>query len=365
MVVMMTSVTQAAGGTISKAAYGTTADGISVDEYTLTNANQVELKLITYGGIITSLRVPDRHGQFANVVLGFDNLADYETKNPYFGAVIGRYGNRIAKAKFKLDSTEYALAVNDGENTLHGGTKGFDKQVWEAKAVKEVDSVGVSLSRVSKDGEEGYPGNLTITVVYTLTDQNEIKIDYTATTDKTTVVNLTNHSYFNLTGDGSGSIEHHLLTINADTYTPVDAGLIPTGELAPIEGTPFDFRVPKPIGAGLRSGHPQIVLGRGYDHNFVLNNASGELAFAARVIDPVSGRTLDVLTTEPGIQFYSGNFIDGTLVGSGGSIYRQGDGLCLETQHFPDSPNQASFPSTVLKPGDTYSSQTVYKFTAH
>ena len=363
MVVMMTnSLSQAAGGTITNAAFGTTADGIAVDEYTLTNSHQMEVKIITYGGIITSVRVPDRQGQFSNVVLGFNNLADYETKSAYFGAIIGRYGNRIAKATFKLDGAVYNLAVNDGANTLHGGVKGFDKQVWAAKEVRGENGIGLALNYVSKDGEEGYPGNLSVTVTYTLTDQNEIKIDYAATTDKNTVVNLTNHSYFNLAGNGTGTIENQLVMINADKYTPVDGGLIPTGELAPVEGTVFDFRMLKLISAGLRSNDPQIVLGRGYDHNFVLDHAEATLGMAARVYDPASGRLMDVWTTEPGIQFYSGNFINGTVVGSSGAIYRQSDGLCLETQHFPDSPNQASFPSTLLKPGETYSSQTVYKF---
>jgi aldose 1-epimerase len=296
-------------------------------------------------------------------VLGFDKLEDYETRNPFFGALIGRYGNRIGNAKFTLDGEEYTLAANNGPNTLHGGAKGFDKVVWEAEEVQEGAEVGLKLSYMSPDGEEGYPGNLSVTVVYSLTDTNELRIDYTATTDKTTVVNLTHHSYFNLAGNGKASIYDQILTINADKYTPVDETLIPTGELAPVEGTPFDFRTPKLIGADIRSGHPQMVIGRGYDHNYVLNRSdSTSLELAARLYDPASGRIMDLLTTEPGVQFYSGNFLDGTLVGSSGGMYRQGDGLCLEPQHFPDSPNKPDFPSTTLKPGDTYSSTTLFKF---
>lgn len=354
-----------ASGTVTSQPYGTTAEGIAVEEYTLTNANGMEVKLITYGGTITSIRVPDKDGNFDNVVLGFDNLADYETRSPFFGAIIGRYGNRIANATFDLEGETYTLAANNGVNSLHGGVLGYDNVVWTAETVESDAGVGVSLSYLSPDGEEGYPGNLSITVVYTLTDANEIRIDYTATTDAATVVNLTNHSYFNLAGDGSGSIDDHLITINADAYTPVDATLIPTGELAPVEGTAFDLRQPTRIGDGIRSEEEQMLLGRGYDHNFVLNRATeGDLEMAATVTEPTSGRTMEVWTTEPGIQFYSGNFLDGTLIGSAGEMYRQGDGFCLETQHFPDSPNQPDFPSTVLQPGDTYQTTTVYKFSA-
>jgi aldose 1-epimerase len=357
------SLTNAADASISKSAYGTTADGKAVDEYTLTNANGVEVKIITYGGIITSVRVPDRNGNLADVVLGLNNLADYETKNPYFGAIIGRYGNRIANATFSIDGEDYTLAANNGVNSLHGGVKGFDKQVWTAKEV-EGDDVGLELTYTSADGEEGYPGNLSVTVVYTLTADNAIKIDYTATTDKATPVNLTNHSYFNLAGNGSGSIYDHVIQIDADKYTPVDATLIPTGELADVAGTPFDFRSAKTIGGGIRSGDEQVVLGRGYDHNFVLSRESeSDLELAARVYEPGSGRGLEVWTTEPAIQFYTGNFLDGTVVGTSGGMYRQGDGFCLETQHYPDSPNQADFPSTTLQPGDTYQTTTIYKFT--
>ncbi len=347
---------------INTKAYGITADGAAVDEYTLTNASKIEVKIITYGGIMTSLRVPDRHGQMDNVVLGFDTLAAYEAGNPYFGALIGRYGNRIANARFTLNGKTYTLAANNGPNALHGGLKGFDKRVWAAKPAPS----GVELSYLSRDGEEGYPGNLTTKVVYTLTDQNELRIDYTATTDQPTVVNLTNHTYFNLAGNGSGTIEQHIIQISADRYTPVDQNLIPTGELASVEGTPFDFRLPKQIKAAIRSGASQVALGRGVDHNFVLNRTDSQsLVFAARVYDPDSGRTMEVFTTEPGVQFYTANFLDGTKVGSSGGLYRQGDGLCLETQHFPNSPNQPGFPSTVLNPGATYRSTTVFKFSAH
>jgi len=330
-----------------------------VNEYTLANAHGMEAKIIPYGGIVTALSVPDRHGQLANVVLGFDNLDDYQTKNhPYFGALIGRYGNRIGNAGFTLDGMPYKLPVNNGPNSLHGGNAGFDKQTW---TVDEASSSKLALSYLSKDGEEGYPGNLTTRVIYSVTNDNELRIDYTATTDKTTVVNLTNHSYFNLSG--SGSIYDHIVTINANTFTVIDDTLIPTSELARVEGTPFDFRQPKCIGTDIRSAHPQMVVAHGFDHNFVINRpADNSLVLAARVSDPASGRVMEVLTTEPGVQFYTGNFLDGTLVGSGGRTIRQSDALCLETQHFPDSPNKPDFPSTVLKPGETYQSTTVYKF---
>jgi aldose 1-epimerase len=331
-----------------------------VNEYILNNAHGIEARIIAYGGIITSLRVPDRSGNFANVVLGFNSVEEYQTRNPYFGAIIGRYGNRIGGAKFTLDSVQYTLPVNNGPNSLHGGLKGFDKQTW---TVQDSTSNSITLTYLSKDGEEGYPGNLSVKNVYTLIDNNELRIEYTATTDKPTVVNLTNHSYFNLAGNGAGSIYDHIVTINADRYTPVDDNLIPTGELAPVEGTPLDFRLPKRIGAGIRAAHPQLIKGRGYDHNFVLNLPDDHsLALAARVYDPASGRIMEVLTTEPGVQFYTSNFVDGTLVGSSGGMYRQGDAFCLETQHFPDSPNKPEFPSTVLRPGETYHSVTVYKF---
>jgi len=347
---------------IYKQPYGTTANGLPIDEYTLTNAHGMVVKIITYGGIITAAHVPDRDGNFANVILGFNNLADYETKSPYFSAITGRYANRIANARFTLNGVEYKIPANNGINSLHGGLRGFDKQVWTAREIPG-DEIGLELSYLSKDGEEGYPGNLDVKVTYRLTNNNELRIDYRATTDKTTVVNLTNHAYFNLKGEGTGSIYDHIVTLNADRYTPVDANLIPTGELAPVNGTPFDFRQPKAILNDIRSGHPQIVRGRGYDHNFVLNLTDRtQPGLAAHVSEPVSGRTLEVLTTEPGIQLYTGNFIDATLVGASGSVYRQGDGFCLETQHFPDSPNQPSFPSTTLQPGAVYQTTTIFKF---
>lgn len=344
---------------ITQNPYGVTADGRQVDHYTLTNADQMTVEIITYGGIITAIRVPDRSGTLKNLVLGFDRLADYETRSPYFGCIAGRYANRIAKGRFSLDGKTYQLATNNGVNALHGGVKGFDKQVWTAQTAEDQNEASLTLSYLSVDGEEGYPGNLQVTVVYTLTATNDLRIDYAAVTDAPTIINLTNHSYFNLAG--GGSIENHLLMLNADRYTPVDDTSIPTGELAPVDGTPFDFRTPTRIGDLIRTPHPQIIIGRGYDHNFVLNPADTD-TLAARLHDPKSGRVLDVYTTEPGVQFYSGSFLDGSLVGSGGETYRQGDALCLETQHFPDSPNQPHFPSTVLRPGETFRSSTIFSF---
>jgi aldose 1-epimerase len=349
---------------VSKRVFGTAADGQTVHEYTLTNKSGIIVTILTLGGIITSLQVPDRKGELANIVLSFDSVKDYETISPYFGALIGRYGNRIANAQFTLEGKTYPLAANDGPNSLHGGSKGFDKCVWTAQEISGNGSTGLELTYLSPDGEEGYPGNLSVKVVYSLTDDNEIRIDYQATTDQTTVINLTNHAYFNLAGAGSGTIENEILMLNADTYTLADAVLIPTGVLAPVDGTPFDFRTPKRIGADLRSGHDQILIARGYDHNFVLNRPDeSALALAARVHDPVTGRTMDVSTTEPCIQFYTGNFLNGTTRGTNGIVFRQADALCLETQHFPNSPNMPDFPSTVLRPGETYQSATVFKFT--
>ena len=340
--------------------YGTTGDGQPVEEYTLSNANGMEVNIITYGGIITAIRVPDRNGIVANVALGFDNLAAYEKSNPYFGAITGRYANRIAGASFVLDGETYMLAANDGQNSLHGGLRGFDRVVWR---VTDSSANSLTLQHVSPDNDEGYPGNLDVIVAYRLNDDNGLQITYTATTDKPTVINLTDHSLFNLAGEGSGSIHDHLMMINADHYTPVDGTAIPTGELVPVAGTPFDFRLPKLIAAGQRSSHPQIIYGHGYDHNFVLNRDDDHSnVLAARAYEPQSGRWLEVWTTEPGIQFYCGNFLDATLVGSGGRLYRQSDGFALETQHFPDSPNQPGFPSTVLRPGETYKTTTTYKF---
>ena len=347
---------------VTKAAFGTTRDGKSVDLYTLTNAHGIEVRAITYGGIIISLRVPDRGGQFDDVALGYDSLDGYLTVSPYFGAIIGRYGNRIAKGKFTLDGKAYALATNDGPNHLHGGVKGFDKVVWQAESFEGKDGVGVVFTYTSPDGEEGYPGNLAAKVTYTLTDQNELIFDYQATTDKATPLNLTQHTYFNLAGDGKRDILGHELTLSSDHFTPIDKTLIPTGEIRSVEGTPFDFTKPTAIGARINEQDEQLIFGRGYDHNFVLIRKGEGLSLAARVYNPTTGRVMEAYTTEPGVQFYSGNFLDGTITGKQGHVYKQRYGFCLETQHFPDSPNKPSFPSTILRPGQTYHSRTVYKF---
>jgi aldose 1-epimerase len=349
--------------TIDRQPYGKTPDGAVVDAYTLTNTHGMTAQIITYGGIVTSLKVPDRAGTMANVVLGYPQIDGYVTDTAYFGAIIGRYGNRIAEGRFTLNGATYSLPTNDKPNSLHGGSKGFNKRIWQAMEARSPEGQGLTLSYTSPDGEEGYPGTLSVQVTYRLTEQNELRIDYSAKTDKATVVNLTNHSYFNLSGEGTDDILAHQLEIMADRYTPVDATLIPTGELAPVAGTPFDFTKPKTIGANIRDGHPQIVIGRGYDHNFVLQRSTeGSPALAARVREPRTGRVMEVYTTEPGVQFYSGNFLNGTSVGTGGYTYRQGDGFCLETQHFPDSPNKPPFPSTVLQPGAEYKTTTIYRF---
>jgi len=347
---------------VKKQLFGKTTDGQEVDLYTLTNRSGVEVGIMNRGGTVVSIRVPDRSGKLGDIALGFDSLDGYLKDIPYFGALVGRYGNRIAKGRFKLNGVEYKLAVNNGANHLHGGLQGFDKVVWSARGVSEGPLPRLELTYLSKDGEEGYPGNLSVTVVYSLTDANELRIDYSATTDKDTVVNLTNHTYFNLTGAGDGDILGHVLTLYADRFTPVDKGLIPTGELRSVEGTPFDFRKPTPIGARIDAKDQQVQFGGGYDHNFVLSSAGGSLALAARVEEPKTGRVLEVLTTEPGIQFYTGNFLDGTLTGKGGKTYPKRSGFCLETQHFPDSPNQPKFPATLLKPGGKYQTTTVYRF---
>ena len=346
---------------VTHAPFGNTPDGKAVEIYTLTNANGIELKAITYGAIITGLKTPDRAGRFADIVLGYDTLDGYLKDSPYFGAIVGRYGNRIAKGQFTLDGQTYKIAANNGPNHLHGGNKGFDKVVWNAAEKQGADGAGVVFTRVSPDGEEGYPGNLQVTVTYTLTDKNELIVDYHAGTDKKTPVNLTQHAYFNLAAD-DGDVLGHLLTINADRFTPVDATLIPTGELASVAGTPFDFRKPVAIGARIDADHVQLKNGKGYDHNWVLNRTGTALQHAVHVIEAKSGRTLDVATTEPGVQFYSGNFLDGSLKGKGGRVYKHRSGFCLETQHFPDSPNHPNFPSTILAPGGTYASKTVFTF---
>jgi aldose 1-epimerase len=340
--------------------------GKPIEEVTLKNSHGIELHAITYGGIITSLKVPDRGGKAADIVLGFDKPDTYwaDPPPPFFGAIVGRYGNRIAKGKFTLEGKTYSLATNNGVNHLHGGNKGFDKVLWTVTTKDAPEGSSAAFSRTSADGEEGYPGNLQVRVTYTLTEKNELIVDYHATTDKATPVNVTQHSYFNLAGEGSGDILGHQLTIDADRYTPVDDTLIPTGELAPVQGTPFDFRQPVAIGARIDQDNAQLKNGKGYDHNWVLNRKASGLQHAARLSDPKSGRTMDVATTEPGLQFYSGNFLDGTIKGKGGHVYAHRSGLCLETQHFPDSPNQPKFPSTIVRPGKAYDSRTVFTFTA-
>lgn len=340
--------------------FGILPDGSAARLVTLKNSNGMEVAITNYGAIVQSIVVPDRNGKFEDVVLGFDTLEGYLGEHPYFGAVVGRYGNRIANGRFSIDGTEYTLAVNNGPNALHGGLKGFDKAVWSIQPGDATNSV--TLRYVSADGEEGYPGQLTATVVYTLTDDNALEIDYSATTDQATPVNLTNHSYFNLAGAGNGDILDHKLQIAANHFTPVDSTLIPSGVLQPVEGTPFDFREPTAIGARIDDDHQQLEFGLGYDHNWVLNRGSGGLERVASLYEPASGRVMEVLTTEPGLQFYSGNFLDGSNVGKGGVVYRHRYGLCLETQHFPDSPNKPDFPSTILLPGEVYESQTVYRF---
>lgn len=346
--------------TISKAAFGVTADSVQVDSYTLKNQQGMEVQIITYGGIITSLKVPNKAGVIEDVVLGYPTLAQYEKSSPYFGALIGRYGNRIAKGKFSLDGTEYTLATNNGPNHLHGGEKGFDKVVWSAEVLD--DEGALKLSYLSKDMEEGYPGNLKTIVTYTLTEDNALEVFYEATTDKKTIVNLTQHSYFNLSGDFSKTILDHEIMINADAFIPVDKTLIPTGELKEVANTPFDFRTAKPIGQDIDVENDQLKNGLGYDHCWVLNNQNQGIRLTATAFDKASGRFMEVFSDEPGIQLYTGNFLDGTLPSKQGGTYAYRTGFCLETQHYPDSPNQKKFPSVVLNPGETYKTKTSFKF---
>lgn len=347
---------------LTREPFGTAPGGEAVELVTLTNANGMQLRAMSYGAIIVSLTAPDRHGTYADVVLGYDSLAGYVASSPYFGAVVGRYGNRIAQGRFTLDGEAHTLATNNGPNALHGGVRGFDKVVWTVDTSHVADGPRVTFRHVSPDGDEGYPGTLTAAVSYTLTATNEVQIAYEATTDRATPVNLTQHSYFNLAG--TGDILGHVLTIAADRYVPVDSTLIPTGELAPVAMTPFDFTAPIAVGARIDTGHPQLRNGGGYDHTFVLTRPDTGLVLAATLREPTSGRTLRLFTTEPGVQFYSGNFLDGTLTGKGGIAYQRRSGLCLETQHFPDSPNRPAFPSTILRPGEVYRSRTVWRFGA-
>lgn len=349
---------------MGKESFGNAPDGTPVYLYTLKNSHGMEARIITFGGIIVSLKVPDRNGKLDDVVLGFNTPGDYVKHHDYFGALIGRYGNRIGKGKFTLEGKDYMLATNNGPNHLHGGKFGFDQKVWEVDEAASEAGKALVLKYTSKDGEEGYPGTLSAKVRYSVTDSNELKIEYSAVTDKPTVVNLTQHSYFNLAGQGNGDILSHELTLVADKFTPVDTTLITTGELRPVEGTPMDFRIPVAIGARINQKEQQLNFGGGYDHNWVLNRKDGTLSLAASVYEPTTGRVMDVLTTEPGIQFYSGNFLNGSATGKGGKVYNHRNGFCLETQHYPDSPNKPQFPSTELKPGDTYQTVTVYRFLA-
>lgn len=338
------------------------ANGVPVTRYTMTNGSGMSVNILTWGGVLQSIQVPGRDGDLANVLLGFDNIDDYLAKSPYFGAIIGRYANRIKEGTFTLDGQTYHLDINNDPNTLHGGYRGFDKYVWDAE---EGEGNTLKLSRTSPDNEEYYPGTLKVDVTYSLNDDDELRIDYHATTDKKTIINLTNHAYFNLAGEGNGNVLGQVAQINASKFTPTDATAIPTGEIADVAGTPFDFTSPTPIGARIRDGSSQqLVWAKGYDHNWVLDRTvgDGKLFEAAVVTDPDSGRTVTCSTTEPGLQFYTGNFLDGSFAGTSGKLYRQGDAFTLETQHFPDSPNQPDFPSTVLNPGEEFKSSTVYKF---
>ena len=343
--------------------FGVSPDGGMIERYTLVNANDLSAAIMTYGGTLTALRVPDRNGILGDVALGFDAPAPYLSEHPYFGSLIGRYGNRIAGGRFELNGSIYTLACNDGPHHLHGGPTGFHRRMWSARERASADGPSLELAYLSHDGEEGYPGNLSVTVVYTLTDQNELRIDYTATTDQDTVINLTNHAYFNLAG--GGNILGHELELAASHFLPVDATLIPLGQPRPVRDTPMDFTLPAPIGARIATADEQIRRAQGYDHTWVLDKESGTLGLAARLSDPASGRVMEVYTTEPGIQFYSGNLLDGSLTGKGGRRYPKHSGLCLETQHYPDSPNQPGFPSTVLRPGEVYHQTTIYRFAVY
>ncbi len=350
-------------GTITKADFGKTSEGQAVELYTLANSKGMTATIMTYGGIVTSLTTADKHGKFGDVVLGYDNLDGYLKSTPYFGALIGRYGNRIANGKFSLNGVEYTLATNNFPNHLHGGLKGFDKQVWTARPLPTAHGPSLILTYVSPSGEEGYPGTLSVTAIYSITEAGELRLDYSATTSEKTVVNLTHHSYFNLRG--SGDVLNHAVLINADKFTPTDAGSIPTGELRPVAGTPFDFTKPHTIGERINADYEQLKLGKGYDHNWVVNQKSpGDLTWVASVSEPVSGRFMEVWSTEPGTQFYTGNFLDGTVTGKGGWAYQTREGFCFEPQHFPDSPNHPAFPTTVLSPGEKFSSTIIYKFSA-
>jgi aldose 1-epimerase len=354
--------TVARGASINESMFGTLPSGTAVSLYHLKNANGMEATITNYGGIITSLKVPDKNGVFEDVVLGYDSLSGYIKAPSFFGALVGRYGNRIANGKFKLDGKTYALAVNNGKNHLHGGLKGFDKVVWNAAPSSTPDSATLKLTYLSRDMEEGYPGNLQVTVVYTLTNDNALKISYEATTDKKTVVNLTNHSYFNLSGNTKRDILDHTLLLEASKFIPVDEGLIPTGEIKPVKGTPFDFTSPAVVGSRINEKDQQLVVGKGYDHCFVFDKPAGSMAKVGTLSDSVSGRSMELYTTEPGTQIYTGNFLDGSVTGKFNTVYKRRYAICLETQHYPDSPNRPNFPTVVLNPGEVYKTQTIFKF---
>jgi aldose 1-epimerase len=362
LITLGVAMTANAATRIDRKDWGKTPDGRTVELFTLSREGAPRVAVTSFGAYIVSIVAPDRDGKMAQVTLGHDDLAGYLGDPGYLGAVVGRYANRIAGGTFEIGGRTCTLARNNGPNHLHGGPTGFGRRLWTPRVVGGPDGDALELTYVSADGEEGYPGTLTATVVYSLTGDGGLRLDYTATTDAPTVVNVTNHAYFNLAGEGSGDVLGHVLQVEADAFTPVDQTLIPTGELRPVEGTPFDFREPTPIGARIDAEDPQLRTGGGYDHNFVINGTPGELRPAATVYEPASGRVLEVLTTQPGVQFYSGNFLDGSIVGPSGKAYEKRGGLCLETQHFPDSPNQPDFPSTLLEPGETYEETTVFRF---